>query len=634
MAVSALPVDQRVIDIDSRRFASIEKALVELITNSDDSYSRLERKESIASDKIIVCYERHQNGALLTVSDYAEGMSFSQMHAVLSYGGAHSQMARGEAGGRGYFGRGLKQAIYGLGYGWIESLQAGMLSRVDLFRAEDGQYLFEDWDRDRPVEEEDYSRLGIPMGRNGTRVNIVIDNPQTNIPYFASLVTAITANIYLRDILRRRTVEIINLSKKSKHRTSLQLKYEEPESELLIGPDEQGGFTYEARSYSFLLTLKKASNTDLVLKGDERTNGLLVISGTAVFDCQFFLYENQLGTEYLFGSVVCPGLSEMLASGHPVISDEREGLNLKDPFVAAFTAAVSHRIADIVKREQIRLSHVDHATTSRRTQSLIERLLQRVNQIASDELKIILSPGPGSGQYGPFDTGRPAVLRFSTPFYYRKVGHPFHVSMLVDRRQLMDQEILSFSYELPDSVFIQPSMEALSVAELNNDGRMVWTVTGSEIGASGKIRVSCGPYSAMCEMVIAENASGKGYGNPSGRPHKPWMMDNATDLFRGYALRNLNNDIDRAVYSAEERMIFINTEAPTVRLYLNGQGHFKDGARLLLAELFLDVITDELARRYVDRTTQKGESEAYKQAKQDLVRRYGVEIHSILLGGE
>ena len=65
-----------------------------------------------------------------------------------------------------------------------------------------------------------------------------------------------------------------------------------------------------------------------------------------------------------------------------------------------------------------------------------------------------------------------------------------------------------------------------------------------------------------------------------------------------------------------------------------GRGHFKDGARLLLAELFLDVITDELARRYVDRTTEKGEAEAYRQAKHDLIRRYGVEIHSILLGVE
>jgi len=86
----------------------------------------------------------------------------------------------------------------------------------------------------------------------------------------------------------------------------------------------------------------------------------------------------------------------------------------------------------------------------------------------------------------------------------------------------------------------------------------------------------------------------------------------------GYELRNLDNDIERAIYSQDERLILINTEAPIVRLYVNGQGRFKDGARLLLAELFLDVITNELARRYVDRTTQKGEHEAYMQVKQNI----------------
>jgi hypothetical protein len=46
----------------------------------------------------------------------------------------------------------------------------------------------------------------------------------------------------------------------------------------------------------------------------------------------------------------------------------------------------------------------------------------------------------------------------------------------------------------------------------------------------------------------------------------------------------------------------------------------------------LDVITDELAHLYVDRTTQKGDIAAYHQSKQAFIRRYGVEIHRILLG--
>jgi hypothetical protein len=621
-----------VIDIDSRRFASIEKALVELITNCDDSYSRLEGKGQTASGKITIGYERHQNGAVLNVADVAEGMSFDRVRSVLSYGGAHSRLAQGVAGGRGYFGRGLKQAVYGLGHGWIESIYNGRFSRVDLYRAEMGGYLFEDWDGDREARDEDYARLQIPANSNGSQVTIVIDNPQVSIPYFSSLVTAIANNIYLRDILMRREVALANLKQSKKVKTALFLRYEEPEADVLIGPEAQGSFKYQDQTFPFTLTLKKAQHADLVLKGDERTNGLLVISGTAVFDCQFFRFENQLGTEFLFGTVACPGLAEMLAKGHPVISDEREGLNLKDPFVAAFADAVSEMLVNIIKSEQLRLSHIDRATISQRTQTMIDRILKKMNTVAVEELGIILPPGPGYGKYGPYDTGRPAVLRFSTPFYYRKLAHPFRVTMIVDRDQLPDQEILSFAYDLPGSMIAEPYPEAMPVSDLPEDGRFVWSVTGTEIGAKGKLSVASGPYSAACEIVIAENASGKGYGHPSGRLYAPWNMDNSVDMFRGYELRNMDNDMDRAVYSAEERLILINTEAPTVRLYVTGQGHFKDGARLLLAELLLDVITDELARRYIDRTTRKGEPEAYKQAKQDLVRRYGVVIHSILMG--
>ena len=204
--------------------------------------------------------------------------------------------------------------------------------------------------------------------------------------------------------------------------------------------------------------------------------------------------------------------------------------------------------------------------------------------------------------------------------------------MTVDKQQLLKQDIIAFSYELPESIKAEPHTDALVVSDLPEDGRLQWVVTGSEIGSKGKILVTAGAYNASCEIVIAENASGKGYGHPAGIPSKPWNMDNSISMFKGYELRNLNNEMDRAVYSPEERLILINTEAPTVRLYVSGQGHFKDGARLLLAELLLDVITDELARYYVDRTAEKGQSDAYRQAKHDLIRRYGVEVHSILMG--
>lgn len=632
MTILALPVDQRVIDIDSRRFASIEKAVVELITNCDDSYSRLGGGSASPDWHMKITYQRHQNGAILTVTDQAEGMTLERLRSVLSYGGAHSVLAQGGSGGRGYFGRGMKQAIYGLGHGWIESICLGRFSRVDLFRSESGSYVYDDWDGDRAAEEKDYARLGLPPGANGTKVTIVIDNSQVTIPYFRSLATAIGNNIYLRDILNRRTVLLINCSRSGKEAASLTLRYEEPEAEVLFGPEALERFTYEGEEYHFLLTLKKALGTDLILKGDERTNGLLVISGTAVLDCQFFRFENQLGTEYVFGTVVCPALADRLARGYPVISDEREGLNLKDPFVTAFAAAVSEVIAPAINQERQRLSHIDHATTSRRTQTMISQILAKMNRVAVEDLGILLPPGEGSGGYGPVDTGRKAAIRFTIPFYYRQMGRPFRVTALVDGAQFLTADILTVDYALPDSITVSPAEKELIISDLPADGRFQWTVTGANPGDKGTITVRGGPFAAVCEVVITDETVRPGYHHPSGQPPARWDYDNSTDLFAGYELRNLDNDIDRAVYDQDKRLIYVNTEAPTVRLYVDGQGHFRDGARLLLAELFLDVIAGELARRYVDRSTQKGDSEAYHQAKQTFVRRYGVDIHRILMG--
>ncbi|MGV8905104.1 MAG: hypothetical protein ACOH15_00720 [Acetobacterium sp.] len=629
MTISVLPVDQRVIDIDSRRFASIEKALVELITNCDDSYSRLENRGKDVTGKITIGYERHQNGAFINVSDQAEGMTSDRLHLVLAYGGAYSSLARGEASGRGYFGRGMKQAIYGLGHGWIETIREGRIDRIDLYRAGTGEYLFDDGEGHIPVETDDYARLDIPQDGNGTQVSIVVENQEVSISHFQSLLTSLTNNIYLRDILARRNVAIVDLNRPVKSRTPETLIYREPKSEMMIGPDEFGSFSYQGQNYIFTLTLKRATDTELITQGDQRTNGLLVISGTAVFDCQFFQFENQLGTEYLFGTVICEGLSQMLAQGHPIISDEREGLNKKDPFVAAFSEAVSQILINTIKSEQLRLSHVDHAKVSQRTNMLVDTVLEKMNRIAVEELNIHL---PQYHKNQGAKPKQPQALKFGMGFYFRKLAHPFHITLFADRNQLDNHEILSFKYELPSSWNITPAPVTLSIAEIPENGHLVFTVTGDDTEAKGTIRVTSGAYTAFCEIVISAKASAK---EPEDLPIKSaasHAMDDSRALFRGYELRNLGNDIDRAIYSHEERLILINTEAPTVRLYVDGKGRFTDGARLLLAELLLDVIADEMAHCYIDNTSRKGRKAAYHQAKQDMIRRYGVAIHSILLG--
>ena len=626
MTIATVPVDQRVIEIDSRRFASVEKALVELITNCDDSYAHLEKTGTQVTGHVRIKYERHQAGALLVIADQAEGMSFERVCSILAYGGAHSPLARGEGGGRGYFGRGLKQAIYGLGHGWIETIHAGRFSRIELFRGENGGYLYDDLGGDRPAEAIDYSRLGI--ADSGTQVTIVIEHTHINISHYRSIVLAVTNNIYLRDMLTRRNVELLNVQQGKETERLGPVRYEEPPAILLLGPDQVGSFVYQQEEYTFTLTLKRAQDVELTLKGDERTNGLVILSGTAVLDCQLFEYENQVGTEYLFGTVRCAALIEKLGQGMAIISDEREGLNHKDAFVEAFSLAVSRMIALYVLAEQEKLKYLEHATTSGRTSHMIEHLLQLMSQAAVVDLGLILPPAPdlGVGAFGEVEL--PAALRFTTPFYYRKTNHPFHVALLLDSKQFSGDEVLTFNYALPDSMHIEPAPTAIPVSELGDRQRIEWTIVGGTAGEHGEIHARAGMYWAWCEITVAEDAPRHARGYSAGHVAKRGLpRDHGADMFAGYEFRNLNNELNRAVYSPDERRIIINTGAPTVHLYVDGRGHFRDAARLLLAELFMDVISDELARRLIEKSGHKGDVGAYRTAKQEIIRRYGSEIH-------
>lgn len=625
MAIIPIPVDQRVIDIDSRRFASVEKGLVELITNSDDSYTRLEKSDTQVSGQIRVTYERHQAGAVLSVTDQAEGMSFEQASFILTYGGAYSPLSRGEGDGRGYFGRGLKQAVFGLGHGWIETIHAARFTRIDLFRSENGGYLYEDFGGDRYAEAEDYSRLGI--AESGTQVTIVIENPHVTISHFQTVVQAVANNIYLRNMLTRRNMELLNVQQGKVIESSGQVRYEEPPALMLLGPDQAGHFVYEQKEYPFTLTLKRAQDVELTLKGDERTNGLVILSGKAVLDCLLFDYENQVGTEYLFGAIRCPALIEKLGQGIAVISDEREGLNRKNPFVQEFSRAVSGMIAPYVLAEQEKLKHLERAITSGRTSSMIAHLLECMNRAAIQDLGIILAPTPELKTAAYDEAELPAAMRFTTPFYYRKLNHSFHVTLLVDPEQFSDDDVLTFNHTLPDSIHIEPELTSIPVRELNDKQRIEWTIVGDTAGDHGKINVWAGRYWAWCEIVVSDNVSRHSYGTSGYSVKRRMPRDHGEDMFVGYEFRNLNNELDRAVYSPKERKILINTAAPTVQLYVDGRGHFRDSARLLLAELFMDVISDELARWSVEKSGQKGDFEAYHAAKQDIIRRYGSEIH-------
>ena len=125
-------IDKGVIEVDPRHTmrsiksaiqGSVIKTLVELITNSNDSYTRIEESGENVDGEIMITFEKNGNRGNFSVIDNAEGMSHEEIKSKLTkYGVATSGLKDGFSV-RGYFGQGVKDALISMIDGEIHSIK-------------------------------------------------------------------------------------------------------------------------------------------------------------------------------------------------------------------------------------------------------------------------------------------------------------------------------------------------------------------------------------------------------------------------------------------------------------------------------------------------------------------------------
>ena len=100
--------------------SNLYDAIVELVTNSDDSYASIEQEGKSTSGKIEISIKKLKGRKLkeLLVKDEASGMTPEKLEKVIRYGKKTSDFYEGKSV-RGFFGRGLKESIIALGDGEI-----------------------------------------------------------------------------------------------------------------------------------------------------------------------------------------------------------------------------------------------------------------------------------------------------------------------------------------------------------------------------------------------------------------------------------------------------------------------------------------------------------------------------------
>ena len=149
------------------------RALVELITNSDDSYNRLEARGNEVDGRIIVDVQRRrQSESVLTVRDFGEGMDGLLLDKAL---GVYADETSGYEFGepvRGLFGRGVKDAILGLGEGAVTGIVDNQEHRAQL-RMEEGRPHYQ---AEEPID------LGLNTIPNSTTVEVKVTRDDIRIP--------------------------------------------------------------------------------------------------------------------------------------------------------------------------------------------------------------------------------------------------------------------------------------------------------------------------------------------------------------------------------------------------------------------------------------------------------------------
>ena len=207
---------------------SLWEAIVEFITNVDDSYERLanSKKEKSWLGKCLIEYfpGGKKNFTTLIVKDQAEGMSYETLNKCF---GHYGEKQSGSAS-RGHAGRGAKDAS-SIGDVTVVSIKDGLFSQIKL----DPHKVFHSYFVNQKAKKKDYDLIGLKQGKNGTAIMLEISPEKSGYHLRASdLLKKIPNHYALNQILDKKN-KTLNLKFVSGKEIDETLTHQEPEGDLV-----------------------------------------------------------------------------------------------------------------------------------------------------------------------------------------------------------------------------------------------------------------------------------------------------------------------------------------------------------------------------------------------------------------
>ena len=597
-------------------------ALVELVTNSDDSYRRLENAGFKADGRIIIELVRRYEGSVIRVMDYAEGFDESRMdERVGGYGGDTSGFTEKDAG-RGYWGRGLKEAMIAMGFGSVESIRDDFLHKCTL------EHL--NYKRNNPIKITRAIRNNLGVKENGTVVTLKAVNEGIRMPQFETLKHSLEYYYSLRDIMSSGSREVLLIEKDSRNKIKRQekLSYIFPKGELYI---RKSITVPEFKDAKIELEIYRATEplSGYEDEGPLRENGLLICSKGAILDITLTRkFDGNNYASHIFGHATCDYIDYLLRiKKEPIIRSDRGGIDWTHPFSKALETALSKEVSTFVQEEEKKAKEVEKRLESEKTRKRYEASLPELNKIAREEL------GKESGEGEGEDEGRPQQLP-PNGFDFM----PDYAQIVVDKEATLTLKALVPKVVKSGSV-AKISSDTKEIIAIDNNftfdekdahpdnGLVIGhiKVIGKQVGAEGIVTAELNGLKA--EMLVKVVSRRK-----TPEPREP----KKSGLFRNFEFSPIADPNQRVKFERVSSKIVIATRAPSVTTYfgLNGEGQEEGHCQVMLAELVVEAVCREIARKKIESCKEPflGEaSEAMNVVHNRLINKYAEKIHLLLV---
>jgi len=381
-----------------RAVSDVYDALVELITNSDDSYHHLCDKKLRAEDGgpilIEVCEQRKGQPSFIKLYDRAEGMTLQKMRECFKWPGKKSS----KTGDRGFMGRGAKDCTV-LGPMIVESVKDGMYYKCEVTCKPQ----FIPWEGRVKADGAIRQRLGIKGEGNGTVVTLRVDPPH-KMRRMETMIRDLPWHFALRDILSEESPSKVLIRKKNDpSRRTQKLLYPRPEAELVC--DEEFMVPGYPGAEAKLLVWRLSEPFDDPTDQRFKRSGLIIKGRRAIYECSLLhsgIEQNPYAKRY-FGRIECAYIDQLMDEyderrnndePHPpenpsfiVDFSRQSGLKRPHPFRIALVQIPSERLRRLIEKDKENDSAARRELLSKETRKKLNKLAKAASKFLSEQLE-------------------------------------------------------------------------------------------------------------------------------------------------------------------------------------------------------------------------------------------------------